>query len=533
MPKIMMLKTKSAPSGAHHDYRLARFIGSLMLILCGMGCETKARVGYLKVLAPRSEGSFDIYRIANESPLQFVSEEAGHFNAEVPLAPGSYLVLADCSSETIIIYPDQHATLVAHRVEFVPPHKPDAKDGFSIQCSRSDHTKSRQLISGCYELNILDGKRDLLVGMVPMHVDFTTMTGPHQPRVLTYKLSGLQVADFPGNRQDVDYFISPADELIAATKYQQFGRWEFLLPGRYAIEVNGTKMQVTMPEGQERIIKPALLRVATSQDIDLDLPARIKGSPWLVEINNGHWLSFNETYPMLPGEATISISGSTESVDIDLVEGETKELQARSVTVDSGCAKVHPGEANSCLGEKGVSLYVPEEPYPFIESVTDIPILFIDEDTPVLVGIEGSRDIVYEVPATVRDKTLAVGYAKMIPVAQHRPGQITDLVRVDSTGAPVSGHTLDINLERNTVMPLFAGNYKLDQFLSVTSGENSSRQNTSRNFTIETGKTIEIEFPVSWSEKKFSTMKKKHPHGGEGKPGDVGAYKHDKPMRML
>jgi hypothetical protein len=220
-------------------------------------------------------------------------------------------------------------------------------------------------------------------------------------------------------------------------------------------------------------------------------------------------------------------------VDIELIEGETTELQARSVMVESSCAKVRPGQPNFCLGEKGVSLYVPEEPYPFIESVSDIPILFIDEGTPVLVGIEGSRDIVYQVPSILRDKTLAVGYVKMTPVPQHRPGQITDLVRVDSASAPVSGHSLDINLERSTLMPLFAGSYRLDQFLSVTMGDTNTRQNLSRAFNIEVGKTIEIEFPVSWSEKKFAMLKKKHPHGDEGKAGELGTYKHARRMRML
>jgi len=533
MSSFMTLMLPTAAPSSSCCRRLAAIVGSMTYFMLSASCERRPTVGHLKVVAPLAEGSFDVYRIASEAPLQLVSEEEGHFNEDIPLAPGSYLVLADCSSETIIIYPNQHAVLVAHRVAFAPPRKPDDKDSFSIQCSRSDQTKSRQLISGRYELNILNGKRDLLVGMVPLQIDLSPLPDSNQPRMLTYQLSGLQVEDFPGNRQEVDYFISPADEMIAATKYQQFGHWEFLLAGRYQIEVNGTQMEVILKEGEQRLIKPALLRVSTSSEVDLDLPARIKGSPWLVEINGDHWLSFNETYPALPGDATISISGSTQSVDIELIEGETTELQARSVMVESSCTKVRPGEPNFCLGEKGVSLYVPEEPYPFIESVSDIPILFIDEGTPVLVGIEGSRDIVYQVPSILRDKTLAVGYVKMIPIPQHRPGQITDLVRVDSTSAPVSGHSLDLNLEHSTLMPLFAGSYRLDQFLSITMGDTSTRQNLSRAFNIEVGKTIEMEFPVSWSEKKFAMLKKKHPHGDEGKTGELGTYKHARRMRML
>ncbi len=504
----------------------AALLAVCLVAVCG--CDRKPVQGFLKVQAPGT-GSYEIYRIANESPLQFVSEQAGKFNEDVALSPGSYLVLADCSSETVIIYPGEHETMVAHSIVFVTPHPPGPQDGFTIQCSRSDKTKSRQSIANRYELNIIHGKRDLLVGMVPMHIDFTTMPSPEQSKTLSYRLSALQVADFDGNNQEVSYFVSPVDELIAATKYQTFGHWEFLLPGRYIMEVNGTRMQVDLKEGEERMVKPALFKVTTSSDIDLEQPARIKGSPWLVEINTDHWLNFNERYATLPGTANVSINGSTQSVEVTFVEGEVLELKARSVTIDSGCK----GDA-ACMGLHAVSLYLPEEPYPFTESVSDIPILFIDQDSPVLVGIEGSRDIIYEIPANVRDKTLPIGYAKIIPIAQHRPGQVTDLVRVEALTGSTSGHTLDINLERPTVMPLAAGSYQLDHFLSMASAD-SDRHNNSRSFTVESGKMVELELPVYFSEKKFNALKKKHPSSASenGKPIEFGNYKNATRWRPL
>lgn len=469
------------------------------------GCEKKPDPGFLKVEAP-GDGSYEIYRIANESPLQFVSEQAGRFNEDVALTPGSYLVLADCSSETVIIYPQAHERLVAHKLRFTTPHAAGGEDSFSIQCSQSDKTKSRQHLSNHYELTVIHGKRDLLVGMVPMHIDFTAMPEPDKPKELTYKLAALQVSDFEGNTQDTSYFVSPVDELIAATKYQRFGRWEFLLPGHYIVEVNGTRMQVDLNEGDERTVKPALFRVTTSPDIDLEQPARIKGSPWLVEINTGHWLNFNETYPVLPGVATIAISGSTQSVDVTLTEGEATELQARSITVDSGC---DVKKELQCLGDHGISLYVPEEPYPFIESVSDIPVLFIDQGQPVMLGIEGSRDILYEIPANVRDRTLHLGYAKLVPQPQHRPGQVTDLARVEAAATPMTGHTLDVNLEKPTVMPLLAGTYRLENFVSATTSD-GNRASSQRGFTIEPGRTVELEFPAYFTEKKYAVWRQKH-----------------------
>jgi len=480
-----------------------RALSIVVLAGCALSaCEKAPEPGFLEVKAPTG-GTFEIYRIANDAPLQFISEQVGEFNKAMPLAPGSYLVLGDCSSETVILYPGQRETLTAHRLDFVAPHVPGQLDSFVVQCSRSDKTRSRQHISNRYSLNVIHGKRDLLVGMVPMRVEFPD-TAKDAPQTLSYKLAALQVADYEGNRQEVSYFVSPVDQLIAATKYQRFGHWEFLLPGEYTVEVNGTRTRVTLGDAEERTIKPALFRVETSSSVDLEQPARVKGSPWLVEINNGHWLNFNETYPVLPGTAHVRIGGSSQLVEVPLEEGNSHVLTVRSVTVDMGC-DAHDW---SCLGDKEVTLTKPDEPYPFVESLSDMPVLFIDESLPVWVGVAGSRDIAFEVPAGMRDKKVSVGFVKLIPQPQHRPGQVTDLVRVDTLGPPFRGHTLDINLERPTLMPLVAGTYQLSHYLSITAIE-GERRHLPRNFVIEAGKTIEIEIPVFFSEKKMSTYKAK------------------------
>jgi hypothetical protein len=466
-------------------------------------CAAKPATGTILVKSPGS-GTYEIYRIASESPLQFVSEQAGRFNEDVALIPGSYLVLADCSSESVIVYPGARQTLVAHQLVFRPPRPPDPQDSFSIQCNRSEKTKSRQNLSSRYELNVIHGKRDLLIGMIPKRFDFEAMPDPETPKVLEYKLSALQVADFEGNRKEVSYFVSALDEVIAATKYQIFGKWEYLLPGRYVLEVNGTRLDVELKDGEERVVRPALIKVSTSPTVDLARPAQIIGSPWLVEINGGHWLNFNEVYPVLPGVAAIAVSGSSRSLDVSLAEGAYTELEARSVTVDSGCAE---GDV-ACLGGRSVSLYLPGEPYPFIESVSDVPILVIDPGVPILVSVEGSRDITYEVSAEARDKDLRLGYVRVKPEPIHKKGEITDLVRIDpQTDGVLQGHSLDLSTERETLVPLVAGAYQLTHYVSSTATD-GDRRNLPRNFSVSPNETIELDVQVFVSEKRIQALKK-------------------------
>src|SRR6476620_2969018 len=77
-------------------------------------CKIKERAGELLVRAP-NPGSFEIYRIESEEPLQFISEQVGEFNQPLKLPAGHYLILADCSYENVILRPDENRTLVAHQ----------------------------------------------------------------------------------------------------------------------------------------------------------------------------------------------------------------------------------------------------------------------------------------------------------------------------------------------------------------------------------------------------------------------------------
>jgi hypothetical protein len=466
-------------------------------------CVEKNETGMLFIEAAGT-GFYEIYRISGETPFQFTSEQTGEFNKDVSLQPGNYLVLADCSSESVIIYPGKQHRLISHKVEFIPPHVPEKNDGFSVQCNRSEKTRSRQNISGRFELNVIHGKRDMLAGMVPVHINFETFENPQQPKTVKYALSGLKVESVPDLKQMFSFFVSPQDEMIAATKYQAFGNWDFLVPGKYVLEVNGTSMQVELASGERRTIQPALLSVSSAAEVDLGAATRVTGSPWLVEVNGGHSLNFNEPYPVLPGKISINISSSAQVVEYELIEGQRLDVPVNSVTVHNHC----PPDKTLCEGGRTVTLTFPEETYPFIESVTDIPILYINTGAPIFVGVEGSRDILYGIKGDARDHQLYTGLVTLTPSIQFKPGQNTDLVRVDGIEPISLGHTLDLNLEAETTLPLISGTYNLAHFTSSSINEGDRKQ-LDRKIVVARGQDIEIEFPVFLSEKKWQLHKKK------------------------
>src|SRR5690606_21262856 len=107
--------------------RLGGLIWWLVLALLATACQRKVTPGTLHIEAP-SAGSYEIYSIAGDASLQFVADQVGHYNEDLVLRPGSYLILADCSHQTVVIQPGETSRLVAHRVHFIPPHPPDEGD---------------------------------------------------------------------------------------------------------------------------------------------------------------------------------------------------------------------------------------------------------------------------------------------------------------------------------------------------------------------------------------------------------------------
>lgn len=442
---------------------------------------------------------FEIYKIASEKPLQLVSEHVSRFNEDVKLSAGRYLVLADCSSETVTILPGKRLELITHQVNFIPATPPGDQDKFAIQCKRAEKTRSRQLFTNRFSLNMIGASHDLLVGMVPLHLEFNQQDKNRD--IQSFLLSALKIEASEQNSSELSFFVSPTADLVSVTEKQNFGNWIFLLPGQYEAEVNGTKMTVNLAQGEQRIIEPAYLRISTNENIHLELSSQIRGTPLFVEVNDGHWFNLNERYAVLPGKIFLKLSGSTNPKEVLLKEGESMDLLARSLLVDQGCS---PWEWN-CLGDLEIRLYEPDQAFPFATGVTDVPLLFFESSA--LAGVEGSRNIKTRIPGGARDFEIKLGYVEIIPRPTHVKGQVTDLLRIEAVGSGLTGVSLDIALDRSTKIPLATGQYQLVQYVMSTTSEGDRRRNVQR-FSVNRGQTIAFPLQVYLSEKKMASIRK-------------------------
>ncbi len=464
-----------------------------------VSCQANSPKGSVLVHAP-SSGRFDIYRIASSDPMQFVAEEVGHFNKSMDVDPGSYLILTDCSSQTVIVHPHTHTELIAHRLKFVPPSAPKPGDLFTIQCERFQKTESRQFIENRFEIDVLAGQRQILVGLVPLIVETPDSSAASKPVVKTYPLGAINVRS--GRRSDGNqlFFVSSSEGLLSVTASQNFGKNLYLLPGKYRIEVNGTKRQLELSSSATHNIETSFLKITTPPGVDLSKASQIKGSALLVEIDREHSLGFNEIHAMLPSEVSLRLSGSDIEEKISLQEGQLFEYPVRSVQVDLSCS---PWEW-ICLGGRKVYLYNKGQPYPFVSGVSDVPILFVGND--IEVGLEGSRDLRYKLPAG-QNQTLKTGTIEISPIPESRVGLVTDLLRIEALKEPVIGSTLDLKIDGNTSLPAIVGSYSVVSYTSYAH-KDAIRSRNAASIRVQEGQLVKVQPRIYLSEKKMSDYSK-------------------------
>lgn len=479
---------------------LIRAAGAAALAFCVAwlsGCEEQTPTGSIEVLAAGS-GTFEVYKVGKDVPFQLESEYVGEFNKPLDLKPGQYLILSDCSSEQVVVLPHIKKTLVSHRVRFRTPTIPTGKDKFTILCSRHDRSKSNQKLSNKFELNLLSGQREMLVGMNPLRLNLP----PEQKTPLDqeFLLSAFKVA--AADDLDTNFFVSPLEGQIAITEYQHFGSNLFLLPGRYRVQVNGSYMNIELKDGEIKQVAPSFLRIEAPAPVDFALATKIAGEPLYVDLNGGHRLAYNQTYPVLPSEVKIRLSGSNGISSVYIASGEEKVIKVGGLKVDFGCGTYEW----SCIGKKKVYLYRPGEEFPFLVGDTDSPMLFTEKD--ILVEVEGARNIRKELTIEEGLKTVGVGFLRLDPIPVAKKRIYTDLLRVEAQEEGLIGHSIDISLKTDTVLPLLVGSYDIAQYVSYVDDDVGERIDTKKRIKVRRNQEINFPITVFLKESRYSQFLK-------------------------
>lgn len=466
-------------------------------------CQKSEKNGSLLINAASGDIPIEIFKISDdEKSFNLTGEVIGKPNSPVQLTPGTYLVMADCSHELIVVRPGELVELNLTKVKFLTPDLDFDSSTLSIQCDKFRASIFRQQITGQFELNVLEGSRNILVNMSPLNLK---LTKDHMHNPLVIKLAALKVGD---NSKDTSrtttekYFVSLLEGTVSVTKPVRLGHWFLGIPGKYDVSINGSSVRTTLFEGQSTVFQLGKLKVASPQSLDLSLISKIRGYPYVITINGTHELLPNETYHLLPGVLNISLDNSNQRTVVEIYENTLTKIPLKSVKISIDCA---PWEWE-CLGKGEIMLYRKGENYPFMESISDIPILYLGSD--IQVGIAGSRDIRVNIPAMKNNVVFATGTLILEPELIPSKAYITDLVRLAAIQHPITGKTLDISKLHPTKMRLVAGRYKIE-FYQSSLGTNEERWHTRKSIVISENNITKIKIPFHVKEKNYNKLVKK------------------------
>ena len=468
----------------------------LGVILCK--CEYSQTSGQLLVRSIYP-GTFEIYSASQDSDIQFVSKQLGTYNQDIDLTPGRYLLLGDCSHRFINVTKNQKTELVSHTIEFLPPRQPDAKDIFAIQCSRFERTGSRQYLTNRFRLSILEGQREILVGMKPMKIPDLSKS---EPSIQKYSLSTVAVLR-SSLSEDVTYppfFVSPVSDLLGVTQPQEFDSWVYLLPDAYYIYVNGTKQKVTLSERESRVVIPTLFKLETPDQLESLFSSKYEKKQFAYQINDAQELLFDRFYPLINHNVRIKFKDSTQEFIPPITPHQVNNVKVRGLLVDTGCAK-HEWE---CLAKREIVMFNRLAPFPYIQAKADRPVLYVGKD--LVVAIEGSKGLKLLLDDTKDVQTLRTGKLKISPKLVYKSGYITDLLRLEALRLPYLGYSNDIPPDRTTALTLAAGKYRLARYTSINE---TDRFVSSKTVKISPGRTTKVEIPFFVSDGSIARAKKK------------------------
>jgi hypothetical protein len=456
-----------------------------LLIFLSLRCSPIQKKGYLLTLAPDAK-EYEIYQIKDKNSFSLFADRKGKYNKKIPLEPGYYLIIVDCSSKQVVITANQTTTIKTVELEFKAPHPLKNDDIFSIRCTRNKRLKWHQNLKNQLNLMVFPGKHKLLINSSLFHIDLK-----EEKEKYIQKLSAIKIASTLKRKTIFlpSFFVKPSRESLSMIQSQKINRWLFLLPGEYTISLNGTKKTTYLKPQSSLIIHSAYIKFSPknfSQQPYID----IWKSPFFFKINDQKLPPAQTYYPILPGTINISLVKANKSYRLTLKEHEKYVLDLPQVSVNQGCG---PWEWE-CIGNKEVLFFADKEISPFYIGTTDIALFYLAKNQSYTIALRSSHGIRHKIFANKKTSHIDIGRATFIPKPQLKPHHYSDLIRLEAADLQLSGYSENLAIDKSSNLDLFAGKYKLVSFTSSYNHDNP-RSKKEKTIYIKKHQHHYIEFP--------------------------------------
>jgi hypothetical protein len=264
----------------------------------------------------------------------------------------------------------------------------------------------------------------------------------------------------------------------------------WLMPGEYALEVNGTRRKLQIEKDALTEVSVGVLRVEMPKNFPMEDRLKAGGQPVFVYLDTGALLNLDTDYLVFPGNYTVSIEGS-EVQDVFTVEGGEKTIvKTFAARIDS---PVCSDSAKGCRNPPRITIHRDQKPYALMLVEPKLPFLLLEGTYEY--GVEGMRGIkrnLQRKPDALAGEPLARVRIKW-DVRPTQGRNRTDLVRIESRGTNVFGRSLDLLFHKPEEIYVPSGSYDLTYLVGDPLLERSKSR---MSLSLEPGQTREVVVPL-------------------------------------
>lgn len=469
------------------------------IALCLFTSCSSSPKAHLEVKAD-SSGYYDIYSIKGEHPQKLEALYRPQLNSVQNFPAGRYLILMDCSSTEISLKPNETRVLFAHALKLIRP-KGIPKSFFAdVQCDRSQTFGFKQRISNQNSLYMLNLSNELLIGYKAFSQQNNNVSFSME-KVTTskVKLGALRVQANAATKER--FFVSSIDSISAATHSQKLGDWLLLLPGKYLLELNGSRMPIVISAGQKQTIQAGLFLAKSPVDVDISRIELITGDPAKIASGNEQLLQINKPEFLLPGDFEFRVDKGLDFESIKIESNQTAVFDLAAIKVKRSCVE----NDFSCLGKTAVYLFEEAGIYPTVKTVSDIPILF-PKGKNYEMSLDADGSIRFSIDVRESFKEHGLGKVLLSPKHRHLAYMRTDFMRIEPLHPRGSGHSHDLNILNASQFSLIEGRYQLIVYHAWGAKFSESKREI-LNFEIIPGQDTSLEIPIYLSARDYAALK--------------------------
>lgn len=453
------------------------------------------------IIQAKSEGTYDIYKIEEGFSFELAKKYLGSYNKKLTLPLGDYIILTECSSKRLLLHSKKLYSTTVHQLKFVSPLLSKQDNLLSVVCQKNSRLRMKNKLVNHYILNFFPGQKKIEVNKKIFNVDFSKVN-EKEPQELSLDLSAVKVLAEKSQKPQ-SYFVLNSEGKEKRSFAQKLNHWSLLLPGKYTLEINGTKKKVELVPGGVRSFVTGSFVLPSSKKINQEWIIQTWGHPLTVYLNKSHMFFLNESLFVFPGEYTLNFYRSLEKKVIKIEAGDRDKIPYKTILVSSGCQKAKGG----CFKRKDVLLYKNKEKVPFLMGHSDISLPYFTES----LGLEfkKSKGIKYWVSGGKKDKEIKLSTVVLKPLHVYNPALETEFVRLESEDKNTTGFSQDLSYNRKTTMDLIAGKYRLVSYLKPAV-EGGKREKIYHKIKLNPHKKSQRVFPYYLSKRKYLKLKKKN-----------------------